>query len=85
MSDIDMKYAALRNKVAVLPPNDPKYKEIHDYTINSQVGPKCIRIKNIFSVEREIEVKEFRSHLHNIKLLFHGSNGTSLERVVCFH
>lgn len=74
MSDIDMKYAALRNKITVLKEGETKFNEISDYAIHSQKHANCIKIKNIFCLERENEVKQFRDGLHNIKLLFHGSN-----------
>lgn len=71
-----MKYAALKNQMKYVKPDDPLFAKITSYISSTQIeGNPTIVVKKLFSLHREEEESVFRSSLHNNKLLFHGSNG----------
>uniref|UniRef100_A0A6B2KWG6 Poly [ADP-ribose] polymerase n=1 Tax=Arcella intermedia TaxID=1963864 RepID=A0A6B2KWG6_9EUKA len=78
MSDLDMKYAALKCKIEHLKRDTQKYIEIHNYIVSSQVGDHVVDIENIYAISREQEAKNFRRDLYNIKQLFHGSRASNI-------
>lgn len=75
-SDLDMKYAALKAQIQPLRKDSAEFQEIYNYIINSQTTAPNVKIRNIYSVNRETEVKNFMQDLFNQKLLFHGSKCT---------
>jgi poly [ADP-ribose] polymerase len=73
-SAVDDEYKALGCKIEPLDKKDPKYKEIADYVVKSQVKMSSIKVQNIYTVKRDSEWKQFATKIPNQKLLFHGSN-----------
>jgi poly [ADP-ribose] polymerase len=53
VSDIDMKYLALKSKIVHLEPNSEKFQEISSFVRNSQVGSDNVNIANIYTVHRD--------------------------------
>jgi poly [ADP-ribose] polymerase len=70
---VDEEYRALGCKIEWLEPKSSEYREMKDHVEGSQVKTDSIRVKNIFTVRRDGEWKEFRDHIKNQKHLFHGS------------
>lgn len=72
-AQVDSEYEALKCQLGVIDEKDPKYKELAEYVVKSQVKSKSVKVKNIFTLKREGEWDEFTSDLGNQRLLFHGS------------
>jgi len=67
------QYKSLGATLAHVSPSSKDWKRLADYVVKSQVKSKSIKVKNIFTVRREQEHKEFTEHIKNQRLLFHGS------------
>lgn len=67
--DIENKYKALCCKITSLNKNSVEFKKVIDY-----LGISSSKIKNAFSISREIEEKDFTQNINNQKLLLHGSS-----------
>ena len=79
-SEADMKYFALKNSMTYLDPTSTDFQDISRHILSSQIeGKGTIIIKNLWSLNREAEHKDFRQMLHEKRLLFHGSNGSFLS------
>jgi len=72
--EVDKKYKALNCTIEPISNSSSKYKELKEYVEKSQVRTKVIKIKNIYSLYREGEQKEFKTAVGNVKKLFHGSS-----------
>jgi len=72
--DVQSRYDALGCEIKALAPSAPDYKKIADHVVKSQITRKNIKVKNVFTVKRPGEWKDFTAKLGNEKLLFHGSN-----------
>lgn len=73
--NIDKKYQALECEINYIDSTNPKFKELKDYIKKSRVDKWTdINIKNIYSIKREMEHKNFATNIGNNKLLFHGSD-----------
>jgi poly [ADP-ribose] polymerase len=70
---VDTEYEALKCHIDALDPKNPRYRELEDYVIKSQVKTKSIKVKNIFTLKRDAEWGEFTEPIGNQRLLFHGS------------
>jgi poly [ADP-ribose] polymerase 2/3/4 len=73
--EIEKKYQALGCAIGVLDPKSAKFKEIKEY-----VGSKTynrFKLKNVYTLSRELEEKDFAQDIKNCKLLFHGSRAAN--------
>jgi poly [ADP-ribose] polymerase len=70
---VDQEYEALKCDIAAVEPDDPRYKELEQYVVKSQIKTNTIRVKNIWSLRRSSEWDEFTTSIGNQRLLFHGS------------
>ncbi|MBY0522114.1 MAG: WGR domain-containing protein [Gemmataceae bacterium] len=68
----DSEYNALKCQIGCIDPAAPKYRELADFVIKSQVKSKNIQVKNIYTLRREDEWGQFED-VGNQQLLFHGS------------
>ncbi len=72
---IEKKYTALDCGIGFLDKKSDKFKEIEKFVKKSRVDKYTdVKIKNIFTLRRESEFKEFNGKLGNNQLLFHGSS-----------
>ncbi len=72
-AQIDTEYEALGCTMDAIDRSSGQFKELEEYVIKSQIKTKTIQVKNIFSVKRDEEWKEFKEDIDNKRLLFHGS------------
>jgi poly [ADP-ribose] polymerase len=72
-AEVDNKYKALRCQVSYVEPDDGTFRTIKDHVLENQVKSRDIEVLNVYGIKREAETSRFTSHLHNQKLLFHGS------------
>jgi poly [ADP-ribose] polymerase 2/3/4 len=72
-AQVDQEYDALKCTIAAVMPNTPKFFELEDHVIKSQVKSKSIKVKNIFTLKREGEWDQFTNDIGNQRLMFHGS------------
>jgi poly [ADP-ribose] polymerase len=70
---VDQEYEALKCQVGHLDPKDPKWGEIADHVVKSQVKSKNIKVHHIYTLKREQEWGGFAEKVGNHRLLFHGS------------
>lgn len=71
--DVDARYKALGCKIEFLEKTNPTWNELADKVVKSQVKTKTVRVKNIYTVQRQPEWDNFRADMANQQLLFHGS------------
>lgn len=72
-SDIDAKYAALRNTITPLAPNSEEFARIKAYVLDSQVVTKDLKIVRLYKLHRQVEADNFTANVSNQRNLFHGS------------
>lgn len=74
INPLDYCFQALNVRTATLSKEDPEYKIIQKYTLNSHPGKEDFII-NVFAIERKSEAERIQqwSHLKNRMLLWHGS------------
>lgn len=72
-AETQSQYQSLNCDIVALDSSDKIYKEMAQYLIKSQVY-KHIKVKNVFTVKRPNEWKEFASDVSNHRMLFHGSS-----------
>jgi poly [ADP-ribose] polymerase len=72
-AQIDQEYEALKCQVGWVDHDDPKFRELAEYVVTSQVKSKSIKVRNIYTLKRENEWHTFTDHLDNQRLMFHGS------------
>jgi poly [ADP-ribose] polymerase len=70
---VDQEYEALQCQAEWIEPANPKYRELADCVVKSQVKTKTIQVKNIFSLKRKGEWDAFTTGIDNQRMLFHGS------------
>ncbi len=70
---VDQEYEALKCGVGWVEPNDPKFEELKTFVVKSQVKTKSIKVRNVYTLQREGEWDTFTSKMDNQRLLFHGS------------
>lgn len=70
---IDQEYDALGCEIEGLEPSDPKYRELAEHVIGSQIKSKTIQVQNIYRLKRKHEWDAFTTGITNQRLLFHGS------------
>jgi poly [ADP-ribose] polymerase len=70
---VDQEYEALKCRLEPIEKKDPKYGELEEHVLKSQVKSKTIKIVNLFKVQREKEWNTFTGNIDNQRLLFHGS------------
>jgi poly [ADP-ribose] polymerase len=70
---VDQEFEALQCQLDWLDPAGPKYRELADYVVKSQVKIKTIQVRNIFSLKRQGEWDTFTTGIGNQRMLFHGS------------
>src|SRR5262245_22997233 len=70
---VDQEYQALGCEVGALEPDHPRFRELADYVVRSQVKSKSVRVKNVYTVKRPVEWDAFTEKIGNQRLLFHGS------------
>jgi poly [ADP-ribose] polymerase len=70
---IDAEYDALKCQVGWLDHDQPKYREVAEFVLKSQVKTRHIQVKNVLTLRREGEWESFTSDVGNERLLFHGS------------
>src|SRR5439155_12430552 len=51
----------------------PRFRELADHVVRSQVKSKNVRVKNIYTVKRPGEWDGFTAQVGNQRMLFHGS------------
>lgn len=69
--DIEKKYQALNCEINILDKSSDDFKKIKAY---AQKKCSYAKVKNIYTIKRHQEHKEFANHIGNNKLLFHGSS-----------
>ncbi len=69
----DAEYEALKCKIDVLEAKDPRYRELEEYVLKSQIKSRTIKVKNVFRLRRDAEWGQFDEQVGNQRLLFHGS------------
>lgn len=72
--DVQSRYDALGCEIEALSAGDSTYRKISEHVLKSQIKTKNIKVKNVFSLRRPGEWKDFKTKVGNEKLLFHGSN-----------
>lgn len=72
-AQVDAQYLSLKADVRWVERENPKYREVADYVVNSQVKSKSVKVQNVYEVRRPGEWEEFRGDIDNQRLLFHGS------------
>lgn len=70
---IDAQYQALRCDVSAVEHGSPRFQEIEEYVIKSQVKSKRIEVKNVYGLKRDQEWDAFDTKVGNERLMFHGS------------
>src|SRR5262249_11706386 len=70
---VDQEYQALGCEVGVVEADGPRFREIADYVVRSQVKSKSVRVKQVYAVKRPGEWDAFSQNVGNQRLLFHGS------------
>jgi poly [ADP-ribose] polymerase len=70
--DVEKKYIALGCEIGHLSKDEKDFTKMKDY-VNKSKSYGSVKIKNLFTVKRPQEHKEFASDIGNHKLLFHGS------------
>jgi poly [ADP-ribose] polymerase len=70
---VDQEYEALRCHLEPVGRDNPKYGELEDYVLKSQVKSRTVKVHNIFAVRRDAEWDAFTAGVGNQRLLFHGS------------
>jgi poly [ADP-ribose] polymerase len=70
---VDQEYEALRCQVEPVEKANPKYKELEEYVVKSQVKSKTIKVHSLYAVRRDGEWGAFNQEVGNQRLLFHGS------------
>lgn len=66
------RYKALGCSIQALDSGSQKYKEWHDFTMNSRRRPRSMKIQNIYAITRPGE-EEAWDNIGNVKNMFHGS------------
>lgn len=69
--EIEKKYQALGCTITALDKNSPEFKKIKKYVKD---GDCYNEVKNIYTLSRNGEQKDFAKDIGNCKLLFHGSS-----------
>jgi poly [ADP-ribose] polymerase len=69
----DAEYDALKCDIDPIDPANPKFKELADHVVSSQIKSKTIKVKNIFTLKRAGEWDQFTKSVGNQRMLFHGS------------
>ena len=72
-SQVDSQYQALRCELTAVEAGSPRYREIEEYVLRSQVKSKNIRVRSIYAVRRHGEWDAFDTKVSNERMLFHGS------------
>jgi poly [ADP-ribose] polymerase len=72
-SKVDKQFEALRCEVWALEPGTPRFKEIEDFVLRSQIKTKTIRVHNVYLLRRPDEAAAFDESMPNQRWLFHGS------------
>jgi poly [ADP-ribose] polymerase 2/3/4 len=70
---VDQEYQALGCEIGWLEPGSPRYRELADHVVRSQVKSKSVRVKNVYAVKRPPEWEAFAERVGNQRMLFHGS------------
>ena len=73
---VDDQYASLNAEVRHIKAASKEFKDVAKQVQASQLnshGSEVVDIKNIFSVRREEELKQFTDSIPNQRTLFHGS------------
>lgn len=70
---VDQEYEALGCQLEAIEPANPKFRELSDYVVKSQIKTKTIHVKNLFAVKRPGEWQAFTGDISNQRMLFHGS------------
>ena len=70
---VDQEYEALKCQIEPVVASDPKYGELEDYVLSSQIKSRKVQVKSIYTLKREGEWNEFDTGIGNQRLLFHGS------------
>lgn len=70
---VDQEYEALQCQLDWIEPANPKFRELADHVVKSQIKTKTIRVKNIFALKRPPEWEAFTTDIGNQRMLFHGS------------
>jgi poly [ADP-ribose] polymerase len=70
---VDQEYEALKCQIEPIDKKDPKYRELEEYVVKSQVSSRSVKVHNLFQVRRDGEWGAFAANLGNERLLFHGS------------
>jgi poly [ADP-ribose] polymerase len=73
---VDQQYLSLKCNVGFLEQDDPKYREIERYLIDSQVDGRSITVRHVYTLRRGDEHRAFAiggGAIGNHRLLFHGS------------
>jgi poly [ADP-ribose] polymerase len=70
---VDQEYEALRCRIEWIDPGNPRYRELEEYVVKSQVKSRAIKVKNLFTLRRDGEWEQFTNSIKNQRLLFHGS------------
>lgn len=73
-AQVDAQYESLKAQLAWVDREDPQYREIAEYVVNSQVKSKSVKVQNVYAVKRPGEWEQYRGgQIGNERLLFHGS------------
>ncbi|MEK6239109.1 MAG: hypothetical protein N2C14_30705, partial [Planctomycetales bacterium] len=72
-AEIDQEYGALNCNVVALDKKSAEYEELAEYVLKSQIKSKRVKVKDVFTLKRDEEQKQFTQQVSNQRLLFHGS------------
>jgi poly [ADP-ribose] polymerase 2/3/4 len=75
-SPIHLRYKSLRCLIEYIPQQSEIFKDISELILSR--GGEKMKIKNIFSLNKQFETENFRDDLPNQKLLFHGSKSSNI-------
>ena len=71
--EVGAQFAALNCKLAALAPSSAAYAELRKFVEGSQIKSKSIKVRNVWTLQRDGEPSRYRESVGNERLLFHGS------------